>query len=446
MTSNDNLTTEVQWFLGNSESQKGPYSTEVVRKGILDGKLHARIKALRVGSDSWIPLNEIPDFAEVFASATATTVRWFLGNPGAMKGPYETKEVQRGITGGRISPLQQAVQEGSANWTLISEIPEFVDACINAPTKGWGDTGKKTAQKILEEFRQTDFKNEIIPLDANNYQTLVKDVMFWVVLILGVAPLIIASFQDITIQFLGMLFFFAMFWGGLLRGVVLKSNDKIPLPVAAFFFTGIIGMPLLLYVYSWHPEFYLTMPEHQNFILRFVGSILHTGIWEELCKILPVIAYLIWKRQDAQPLMVILIGVFSGLGFAAFENIAYGERSINLTILLGLEGVKQTGAEGLIAGIAQGTQAAMINVMLRSLSLVFAHALWTGIFAYYLTRAVQSGTRWYVLCFLGLAVPAVLHGTYNWFQSVQPAFAALIIAFSFVLFYGYLTKLRQGSQ
>jgi hypothetical protein len=54
-----------QWYLGTPEDKKGPYSDDMIRKGILEGKLSARLKVSREGSDAWVPLNEIPDFAGV---------------------------------------------------------------------------------------------------------------------------------------------------------------------------------------------------------------------------------------------------------------------------------------------------------------------------------------------------------------------------------------------
>ena len=80
--------------------------------------------------------------------------------------------------------------------------------------------------------------------------------------------------------------------------------------------------------------------------------------------------------------------------------------------------------------------------MLRSLSLVFCHAVWAGTFAYFLAMAFVSGRRWVPLVIIGLLVPAVLHGAYDWFASMQPTVAALIAGGSFMLFYGYVAKLR----
>ena len=128
--------------------------------------------------------------------------------------------------------------------------------------------------------------------------------------------------------------------------------------------------------------------------------------------------------------------MFSGLGFAAFENIDYSDRSIARTI----EMTQQRGAFGLIDGTAD----AMVNVMLRSLSLVFCHAVWSGIVGYFLAMAWLTGKRRGALFLVGLLTASVLHGIYNWLSAVllQPTFSAFVVAASFMLFYAYLSKLR----
>ena len=88
----------------------------------------------------------------------------------------------------------------------------------------------------------------------------------------------------------------------------------------------------------------------------------------------------------------------------------------------------------------------MINVLLRSLSLVFAHALWSGIVSYFLVRGMTFGRRQMVPLVVGLMTAVILHGTYNWLTSVQPTFAALVIVVSFVLFYAYVLRLRSESE
>ena len=131
-----------------------------------------------------------------------------------------------------------------------------------------------------------------------------------------------------------------------------------------------------------------------------------------------------------------LIGVFSGLGFAAFENIYFGNQSIEKLIEL----TRQFGADGLKVGAT----IAMVSVLLRSLSLVFCHAVWSGIVGYFLALAWLTGKRRGALFLVGLLTASVLHGLYDWFVIVlnQGTFAALVVAASFMLFYAYLSKLR----
>jgi len=97
-----------------------------------------------------------------------------------------------------------------------------------------------------------------------------------------------------------------------------------------------------------------------------------------------------------------------------------------------------------VVGAMEGTYDAMVNVMLRSLSLVFCHAVWSGIFAYFITSGFATGSRIAAMFVVGCAVSSVLHGVYDWLTMVQMTFAAFVVAGSYILFYAYLTKLRMS--
>jgi RsiW-degrading membrane proteinase PrsW (M82 family) len=384
----------------------------------------------------------------------------FSGNK---KGPIDWETLRRLADSGKIFPNTQIVTpEGQTKQaSKIAGLQFGTSTSSNQQTASTSHSGQQnydpmgTVQEILDTFRKTDFKKEIIPIDADNAAGLFKDPIFWVVFALGVLPLLINSVQDIVIRLYGLLFFFAMLWGGILRGLVLKSSNSVVLPVIAFFFTGIVGANIMFFFYRCLPSFYLNMPQPENNpLIQLFGFIFQVGFCEELCKILPVVLYLIWKRKKASPMMMLLIGVFSGLGFAAFENASYA----GLHMEAGVENIVQiiekiTNAQSeeqvareLEAGSQNAaiyTLNAMLSMMLRSVSLVFAHAIWTGIFSYYIICAMTFGKRWTVFCCLGLAVPMVLHGVYDWLCGLEPGFAALVIGVSFVLFYGYLSKIRQ---
>lgn len=161
------------------------------------------------------------------------------------------------------------------------------------------------------------------------------------------------------------------------------------------------------------------------------------GIWEELCKIMPVLMYVGWKKMrksDISPSAILTIGVFSGLAFAAFENVEYAK----LSVLRSFELTSKYGADGL----AEGVKGAMITVMLRALSLVFCHAVWCGIFSCFIAVATATGRRWGALLLVGLGVSSILHGLYDWLLSVNDTLAALTAGFSFMLFYAYVAKLK----
>jgi len=312
-----------------------------------------------------------------------------------------------------------------------------------------------SVSSILESFRKTDYRKEVLPLNAHSTVVLLKDPTFWVIFTLGALPLAIASFNHLAVGLYGLYFFFAFVWGGIFRGLVLKTSDNLLLPIVAFFTTGIVGVAMLLAFHECLPSFYLNMPDHSNPIIQLFGCIFQTGLWEEICKILPVILYLIWKREHAQPMMMVLIGVFSGLGFAAFENVHYAVMKgvmgglENIDVALGniLSAENEAEFQGAMETAAIATflhnSSIMIMALLRAVSCTFGHAIWTGIFAYYLACAMASRKQWVVFCCLGLLVPMVLHGTYNWLCGLQPGYAALIVGISFVLFYSYLMKLRR---
>ncbi|MGL6196757.1 MAG: PrsW family intramembrane metalloprotease [Thermoguttaceae bacterium] len=374
--------------------------------------------------------------------------RWYLGSPSSPRGPFPEGMIRQGILDRKIATTVCATEDGQNTWRPLVQCKPFIEVCASMSPNNQTinvDTGKlckEKVQQILKEFRETDFKNEIIPIDASNLSIIAGDVVFWVVLTLGVLPLLIISINDPNMQLVGMLFFFAMLWGGIFRSLVLKSSENVGLPISAFFFTGIIGVSVLLLIYQYLPAFYTTMADSPNPIICLAGFVFQVGTCEELCKIVPVVLYLFLKRQKASPMMIVLIGVFSGLGFSAFENIGYSDRMVAGTVEHLLHGQELGGIEGALDGAMLGTREAMIIIMLRSVSCVFAHAIWSGVFSCFIAMAFISNRRWFALIFIGFAVSAVTHGFYDWCCAFQQTFGAITIGLSFLLFYGYLSKIR----
>ena len=297
----------------------------------------------------------------------------------------------------------------------------------------------REARVVLNDLKAMRFKDEVLPIDQSNVGGLAKEFVFWAVTLLGIVPLLIVSISDADSQFTLFALFFALVWGVIFKMFVLRDDSPWRFPIGALFFTGIVGIFALLTLYRYVlPDFYLNMSDSESGMVSLLGFVFQVGVWEELTKAVPVLLYLRWKREQAQPMLIVVIGVFSGLGFAAFENLLYGDRAVMASVDLTLE----YGEEGLEAGV----QSAMIQAMLRSLSLVFCHAVWAGIVAYFIAVARLEGRRWGAMIVVGISVAAILHGTYNWLTDVQMTIAAATAGFSFALFYGYVYKLRSKIQ
>lgn len=303
-----------------------------------------------------------------------------------------------------------------------------------AASSDWLRSGKRQASVIVTDLREMDFRKEIIPIDETNLGKLVKDGIFWFATLLGVVPLAIVTLPTGDAQLTAFAMFFAAVWGAIFRSAILKDKTPWGMLLASLLFTGLIGTTAATKIEG---VLVSAVPlTHPGLVTLLVVFVLFVGAVEESCKLVPVVAYVLWRRKAAQPMTAVLIGVFSGLGFAAFENLIYSDQAIAST----LAATRAAGEEGLAVGV----QSAMTTAMLRSLSLVFCHAVWAGIFAYFLAAASLSGKRWGAMLLVGFVLTAVLHGVYDWLVFVQQTLAALTAGLSFILFYGYVAKIRRA--
>ncbi len=307
---------------------------------------------------------------------------------------------------------------------IASVLPKFIQSL----------RANKQASAVLSDLRSMDFKHEIAPVDSNIIALIKKDFVFWAASLLAIIPLILVTLNDTQSQLTGFLLFFAAIWGVIFKKFIVDENSSWLLPIVALFFTGFLGIRIMLFTYGYLPDFYMELPSSENIPVAFIGGIFQTGICEELCKIVPVLIYIFWKRRAAQPLTIVLIGVFSGLGFAAFENMHYANIAVQNSAYL----TYNHGA----AGLQEGVTGAMVNVLLRSMSLVFVHAVFSGIFSYFIALGHITQNRRVALALVGLLVAASVHGLYNSFWLVQITLPAIVTAAAFMLFYSYLTKLR----
>lgn len=262
---------------------------------------------------------------------------------------------------------------------------------------------------------------------------------FWLVLAMGVMPLFIGGIDNPVHRLTGLLFFFALLWGAVFQGMILRSRSSLVAPFLAFFFTGVVGLFVLYTVYAFLPVSYLSMALSDNPLTLLFGQVLQVGLCEEICKLVPVAAYLAIKGERASASTAILVGVYSGLGFAAFENTQYSQAMIMAAAQDVYSAGKYGGHAAATFGGEDGTYQIIGVVLLRVFSLVFLHAVFSGIAA---SLLVAGGVKRIAAA---VAAPALLHGLYNWLSGVNTIPAGLVIAVSFYFFCANLDKAKSVS-
>ncbi|MEZ4898032.1 MAG: PrsW family glutamic-type intramembrane protease [Saprospiraceae bacterium] len=310
----------------------------------------------------------------------------------------------------------------------------FVIPGLSNQRSNLGDEVLRRGRKMARDLHSISFRDEIMPLTQSNFVRFSRSFTFWGITLLGMIPLLIVTVDRTEAQLTLFALFFALVWGVIFKKFVLGDQGAWTWAIGSLFFTGIFGIWFLLFLYRYIvPDFYLQMADQSNPVVSLLGYVFQVGIWEEMCKALPVILVLKWIDPKLDRASILVIGLFSGLGFAAFENLNYGTNAVNSAYSL----TRDYGVGGLVSGV----QNAMVITLLRSVSLVFCHAVWTGIFTYFIGLSVINKDRRAAFFLTGLMVAALLHGMYDWLAGIQPTLAALLAGFSFVLFYAYVQKL-----
>jgi RsiW-degrading membrane proteinase PrsW (M82 family) len=161
--------------------------------------------------------------------------------------------------------------------------------------------------------------------------------------------------------------------------------------------------------------------------LPFLGA-LGVGVNEEITKALPILlaALLLLKLRSVKldVRMWMFLGTIVGLAFGVTEQAGYTLQDIQAITS------------------AQANSQAIVEVLAFAERVFvdgFQHAMWAGVSAFFIGIAVNYPRRRVQLIAFGIAVPAVLHGLYDWSAG---AFASLwvpiiIQALSLFLFLGY---------
>jgi len=250
----------------------------------------------------------------------------------------------------------------------------------------------------------------------------------WVIQITGVG----GSLRQ-TAGFLGI--YYACMWGVILHDLIKPTKFSWGKVLICILFTILIGIPLNFFLQRIPPFNFLYAGIDRGGISTLIGFVFGVGVVEEFVKALPVYLFLIRTGKVNEPFTAAFYGVMSGLGFAISEGINY-----SLQYAMGLkEGISAT-LFGMIEPSSNVLGEYLLATTIRFVCLPLFHAIWAGIFGYFLGLSALSNSPKMIIIITGWAIVAALHGLYNTFSDTL--LGLLVMAFSVLLFLAYLRKGR----
>jgi protease PrsW len=225
----------------------------------------------------------------------------------------------------------------------------------------------------------------------------------------GLAPLfILAVFRNLQTAFWAMAIYFSVLWALFFYHVFPTPGVRLSTSLLCFFTTGILSISVLLMAYALPPLSWLMHDIGSRHPLnRLAAYILAIGLPEELCKSLTLFA-LLKKSNPLSPQLMVFYGLMSGLGFGIYEGVDY-QMGRNFRYASG------------------GAEYYLLNLV-RLTALPFLHAMWAGIAGFFIGFAGLYPRRRRGLVFVGIALPAVLHGLYNTFNQTMIGLAFALLA------------------
>jgi len=230
--------------------------------------------------------------------------------------------------------------------------------------------------------------------------------------------------------------YFALMWAVVLYFMLMPKLAVVPIAKVSLF-TMVVGISLVLALQQlpFVSSLY-SAAASASIAGRLFGFVLGVGIVEEATKALPIWWLYLHKRNLDSLNTIVFLGCVSGFAFGIAEATKY-----SISYALGLSYGRLGFGDYLILQLA------------RLITLPLLHAVWAGIFAYFIAlgsvnRHVQKG-----LLLAGLATTALLHGLHDAFSDslIGVAIAVLSIVI-FVAYYrsgevlqGKLTALLQGT-
>ena len=331
----------------------------------------------------------------------------------------------------KISLCGRKVGESFPEWSEVlvidRNIKSIVKSEVNRDEKQENHI-KDTKKEFIETLQTFKFSS-VVPYREVFSSDLYNSNIVKVLLCFGLFPWIISSFatsntglKDIA-WLLGI--YYAFIWGIVLYNLIKPAQFSLKQALKYVCFTAFIGIPLLLFIQRIPPFSLLYAAiDSDNLISQLIGFVFGVGVLEELCKGVPIYLFMLRSGQLKEPFSSAFYGAMSGLGFAIAEGVQY---SLSYAVNLVGGNINVTGH--------------ILLTTVRFISLPLIHAIWAGIVGYFIGLAAINPSRKNAIIFIGVAIAASLHGTYNTFSNSLIGLA--VLTFSILLFVTYLRRSQE---
>lgn len=255
--------------------------------------------------------------------------------------------------------------------------------------------------------------------------TIARSRLFLGLLVFAIVPIMLENFRLDVID--GMMVYFSLFWFFIFQPLMAPQIGfrSLVADITAYVFTGFIGVGIALVVETfWVKHGAGPFINSRLLLFSVPANVAFIGMTEEFSKQIIVLVFVLshrLRKNSWKPVTYMMLGISSGLGFSAMENIAYVQRGI-MAETLGRN----------LYGLGA------ITALTRALYTPFLHAIWAGIVAYAVGWAFSHSRIKWKWAIGALVLAAGFHGVYDATIAFHQGLAIGDVAVSFLLFLSLL--------
>lgn len=272
---------------------------------------------------------------------------------------------------------------------------------------------------------------EIVLIDKLTGSEILKSPVFRFLSLVAIVPLFIQVLNSPKAILYGLAVWSGVLWALLLYRLFADKDLRFRWPVLTLLFTCFVGLAMLEIYLMLPPDITSWLLQVRFLPVQFVGYFLGVGVREELTKALPLFALMLFSKRLRSPVNGLVLGMMSGIGFAAGENVYYVYRTLDGA----LRAVQETGQVGYFV-------IPVYNNVVRMAVTPFLHGCFSGIFGYFIALAAVDSRRRFALLGAGLLLSSLLHGLYDTLVGVSALFGVMIQFLTFFLLMTYVLKGR----